>query len=137
MTELLLNKGANVNIQDESENTPLHYAACNSKKDIVALLIKNGANVNLTNAREQKPLDYANQKGFNEIASIILQQNPTDVAIPKENSLAINSINLSPNSSVSKEDIKSKLKELKELLADDLISEDEFNEKKKELLSRM
>ena len=136
MTELLLNKGANVNIQDESENTPLHYAACNGKKDIVALLIKNGANVNLTNAREQKPLDYANQKGFNEIASIILQQNPTDVALPKENSLANNSINLSPNSSVS-EDIKSKLKELKELLADDLISEDEFNEKKKELLSRM
>src|SRR5690606_20745120 len=45
MVELLLGKGADVNIQDESENTPLHYAASNGSKDIVALLIKNGADV--------------------------------------------------------------------------------------------
>ncbi len=137
MVELLLKNGANVNIQDESENTALHYAASNGKKDFVALLIKHGADINLTNVREQKPLDYANQRGFNEISVMILQQNPTNDIFPKQNQLANNPIDLTSNSSVSKEDIKSKLKELKELLEDDLISEDEFNEKKAELLGRL
>ncbi|WBX99481.1 ankyrin repeat domain-containing protein [Chryseobacterium gambrini] len=129
MVELLLNNGADVNIQDESENTALHYAASNGKKDIVALLIKHGANVNLTNVREQKPLDYANQRGFNEITAIILQQNPTNDALPKQNPLANNPVDLTSN-----KDIKSKLKELKELLEDELISEEEYNQKKAELL---
>ena len=137
MVELLLKNGANVNIQDESENTALHYAASNGKKDFVALLIKHGADMNLTNIRKQKPLDYANQRGFNEISVMILQQNPTNDIFPKQNQLANNPIDLTSNSSVSKEDIKSKLKELKELLEDNLISEDEFNEKKAELLGRL
>lgn len=137
MVELLLKNGANVNIQDESENTALHYAASNGKKDFVALLIKHGADINLTNVREQKPLDYANQRGFNEISVMILQQNPTNDIFPKQNQLANNPIDLTSNSSISKEDIKSKLKELKELLEDNLISEDEFNERKAELLGRL
>jgi len=41
------------------------------------------------------------------------------------------------NQNPAKEDIRSKLKELKELFEDDLISEKEFNEKKKELLDKM
>lgn len=100
MVELLLKNGANVNIQDESENTALHYAASNGKKDFVALLIKHGADINLTNVREQKPLDYANQRGFNEISVMILQQNPTNDIFPKQNQLANNPIDLTSNSSV-------------------------------------
>ena len=135
MAELLLNKRSRC---EHSRRVGKYSftlrSVSNGKKDIVALLIKHGADVNLTNVREQRPLDYANQRGFNEIAAIILQQNPNNDTLPKQNPLANNPIDLTSNSSVSKEDIKSKLKELKELLEDELISEEEYNQKKAELL---
>jgi ankyrin repeat protein len=72
MVKLLLERGANVNIQDESGNAALHYAASAGKKDIVKYLLEQGADATVVNAKEQKALDYATIKGFNEIASLLL-----------------------------------------------------------------
>jgi len=49
----------------------------------------------------------------------------------------MNMQNSSQESQPAKVDVRSKLKELKELFEDDLISEEEFQAKKKELLDQM
>src|SRR5690606_12014081 len=41
MVKLLIDRGANINIQDESGNSALHYAAANGKKDVLKLLLEN------------------------------------------------------------------------------------------------
>ncbi|RFU80784.1 multiple ankyrin repeats single kh domain [Trichoderma arundinaceum] len=46
MAKILLEKGANPNYRS-MEGTPLIYAACSGKEDIIALLINHGADVNL------------------------------------------------------------------------------------------
>ncbi len=72
MAKLLLDRGANVNIQDESGNTALHCAASAGKKDIVKYLLEQGADVTVVNAREQKAIDYASIKGLMRIATLLL-----------------------------------------------------------------
>jgi len=44
--KLLISKGADVNAQDEKENTPLRYAAQTGKMEAVRLLVEAGADVN-------------------------------------------------------------------------------------------
>ena len=62
--QLLLDRSANVNIQDESGNTSLHYAALAGKKDIVKYLPGQRAGATMMNAKEQKALGYATIEGF-------------------------------------------------------------------------
>lgn len=63
---------AEVNAQDDSGNTALHYAAVKEKKDIVKYLLEQKEDANLVNIKEQKAIDYSNIKGFNEITELIL-----------------------------------------------------------------
>lgn len=49
MVELLLKKGANVNLSDKTENTPLHWASQNGSADVVQHLLNAHANPNCTN----------------------------------------------------------------------------------------
>ncbi len=46
ITEMLLNKGANIESLDAEENTPLQRAASAGRREIVELLLKRGAKVN-------------------------------------------------------------------------------------------
>ena len=77
MVKLLIEAGANINIQDESGNTPLHYSAANGKKDVVKYLLDNKADASIVNVKEQKAIDYSNVKGFNEITELILKYAPS------------------------------------------------------------
>lgn len=45
LAELLIKKGADVNVKDKWDSTPLHYAAYYGGKEIVELLVNNGANI--------------------------------------------------------------------------------------------
>ena len=53
----LIDNGANVNIEDEKEWTPLHYAARKGHVDIVKLLVDACADVTVTSETGQKPED--------------------------------------------------------------------------------
>jgi ankyrin repeat protein len=65
VSKLLIEKGADVNAEDETGNTPLHYAAMEpGRSSLIDLLIKNGAIVYARNAASQTPRDIADKKGF-------------------------------------------------------------------------
>lgn len=71
--KLLISKGADVNIRDQKDMTPLHLAASNGHTDIAAILIDKGANVN---ARIDEycvtPLHVAAVWGKTAVAELLL-----------------------------------------------------------------
>lgn len=56
---LVKTKGANVNVIDIFNNTPLHDAASRGNYAMVKFLLRNGADANATNRKNQKAIDYA------------------------------------------------------------------------------
>ena len=131
MVKLLIEKGAHVNIQDESGNTPLHYAAANGKKDTVKFLLEKSADPGVVNVKEQKAIDYANIKGFNEITGLLLKFGPA-------NQPPGNTATESPKSQPAGGDLSSKkqaLLDLKELLDAGILSQEEFNSEKTKILN--
>lgn len=126
MLKLLLERGANINIQDESGNTALHYAASNGKKDVVKYLLDQHADVAIINTKEQKAIDYASIKGFNEIAALLLSYNsPNATAAPKV-------AESKTESSITNK--KQALLDLKELLDAGVLSQTEFDDEKAKIL---
>ena len=62
IVELLIDKGAELNIKDDDGVTPLHEAVRSiSHKDIIELLITNGADINAKTKRGSTPLDWAQE----------------------------------------------------------------------------
>ena len=59
ITELLITNGADVNAKSNGGGTPLHQAAGNSHKEVAQLLISKGADVNAKTKRGETPLDQA------------------------------------------------------------------------------
>jgi len=59
IVELLIAKGADVNVKFGNGMTPLHYAALRGRKEIAELFIANGADVNAKNDGGKTPLDEA------------------------------------------------------------------------------
>ena len=55
IAELLLEHGADVNLQDGEGNTPLHYAARNFDAEMICFLVKKGADVNARNRANFTP----------------------------------------------------------------------------------
>jgi ankyrin repeat protein len=133
MLKLLIEKGANVNIQDESGNTALHYAAANGKKDAVKFLLEKSADPTIVNIKEQKAIDYSNIKGFNEITELLLKFGPSNISNQPIKDMAPIENNTSP----AKNDITSKkqaLLDLKELLDAGILSQEEFDAEKAKIL---
>ena len=65
--------GADVNEKDDSEWTPLHYAASYGRKEIANLLIAKCANVNAKNRIGLTPLHDAAFGGHKEIAELLIE----------------------------------------------------------------
>jgi len=57
--EMLIARGADVNIANKHSDTPLHGAAAARSEEVVAMLLEAGANLNPVNDRSQTPLDIA------------------------------------------------------------------------------
>uniref|UniRef100_A0A673UDP9 Unconventional myosin-XVI n=1 Tax=Suricata suricatta TaxID=37032 RepID=A0A673UDP9_SURSU len=70
IAEILIDRGVNVNHQDEDFWTPMHIACACDNPDIVLLLILAGANVLLQDVNGNIPLDYAMEG--TESSSILL-----------------------------------------------------------------
>jgi ankyrin repeat protein len=128
MVKLLLDKGATINIQDESGNTALHYASANGKKDMVKLLLEKGADASVVNAKEQKAIDYSNIKGYNEITELLLKFSPSNTVNP---AVAKTETVVPPADMSSK---KQALLDLKELLDAGILSQEEFDQEKSKIL---
>jgi len=72
MFMLLIDNGADVNIQDEQGDTPLHYAAQEGLTEITKILIAKGANVNAKGVKDKTPLHAAAKGGNRDIVVSLL-----------------------------------------------------------------
>jgi len=68
----LLDRGADLNVEDEKGNTPLHLASIFRHDEIVDLLIQHKADVDLFNAQGQTPLHLASLYGNPESIKLLL-----------------------------------------------------------------
>jgi len=73
--QLFIEKGCNVNAQNNNGETPLHKAIFNNyvRLLMVDLLLKNGANVNLNNSMGESALHYAVRLGRDDLVSVLLR----------------------------------------------------------------
>jgi ankyrin repeat protein len=72
--EVMVAKGANVNVQDQKKRTPLIFAATNGHTSAVAFLISQGAEVNAKDSGGRTALLYASKRSFNETAALLLDK---------------------------------------------------------------
>ncbi|ELW47454.1 Myosin-XVI [Tupaia chinensis] len=80
IAEILIDRGVNVNHQDEDLWTPMHIACACDHPDIVLLLIVAGANVLLQDVNGNIPLDYAVEgTESSSILLIYLEENGVDL----------------------------------------------------------
>ncbi|NWH47501.1 FEM1C protein, partial [Fregata magnificens] len=70
ITAILVECGADVNVRDSDNNSPLHIAALNNHPDIMNLLIKSGSHFDATNSHKQTASDLLDEK---EIAKNLIQ----------------------------------------------------------------
>ncbi len=72
IARMLIDAGADVNIQDKFGWVPLHWAAGRGQVKIVRMLIDAGANVNVQNEWGKTPLHVAAGRGEVEIARMLI-----------------------------------------------------------------
>ncbi len=71
IVKLLLDLGANIDLQNVQGNTPLHLAARNGNLSTVQLLLVRGANATLANANGQTPLALAHQYHHPDVVAFL------------------------------------------------------------------
>ena len=73
VVEQLLDRGADVNVQEKTGNTPLHFAAISNASEVVELLLERGAYVNAQDNGGTTPLhNAASNNASSEIAEVLL-----------------------------------------------------------------
>ena len=96
LVQLLVEKGANVNVTDVSGNTPLHMAVKERNKTGVKFLLEQGADVNVANVWGYTPLHLAAK--FRVIMDAAYKKrNESLVSILLENGSDVNVANVSGN----------------------------------------
>lgn len=78
IVEALLSEGADVDVQDEDENTALHKACENGNKDIVKILLEHNAYTDLENDYDETPLSIARDKGNRYIVGLLHKSGAID-----------------------------------------------------------
>ncbi|XP_050680984.1 integrin-linked protein kinase isoform X2 [Leptidea sinapis] len=68
IVEMLIRRGARINVTNMGDDTPLHLAAAHGHRPIVQLLLQNRVDVNFTNEHGNSPLHYACFWGYSAIA---------------------------------------------------------------------
>lgn len=73
--ELLLAKGAQVDIQDEYGNTPLHAAVILKRTDVITSLLQKGANVNIQDEYGNTASHFAAEAGYQKAIDLLHKKN--------------------------------------------------------------
>ena len=90
VARLLLERGADVDMQDKDHDSPLHSASHNGKLEIVRVLLNHGAIANATNDWDETPLhhlsqgEYESQADGARIAQFLLDRG-VDVNVQDKN----------------------------------------------------
>jgi cytohesin len=71
---LLIKGGAFLEIENEEQSTPLHFAVLYNSKDSVEVLLQNGANVNARGKNCCTPLHLSVINGNREIVELLLKK---------------------------------------------------------------
>ena len=78
---LLLEKGADINLQDGNGCTALHRASRFGDKAIVKFLLDNGADLTLQDEQQRNALYEASHEGSEDVVQLLLEK-ATDVELP-------------------------------------------------------
>ena len=82
---LLLEKGAELEVKDERNRTPLWYAARNGHKTVVQQLLEKGAELEAKDERNRTPLWYAVRSGHEAVVQLLLEKGAKLEANDKRN----------------------------------------------------
>ena len=74
MAQLLIEQGANVNIENKDKERPLHWAIDNENMPMVTLLVEKGADVYAPNSKGKRPLQLAIDTGNTELIEYLQKQ---------------------------------------------------------------
>lgn len=77
MAECLLSNGADPNVAQQGEWTPLHQAAAHGQVEMVRLLLKYDANAKTTNEDGETPLSLAQKNGHTEVVDLLSPDDST------------------------------------------------------------
>ncbi len=86
--DMLIDKGASLDIGDYQGNTPLHSAASHNYAEITRLLIGRGAPLDIKNNRDRTALSLAKSHGYHEIARMLKEAAKLRKQQAKENAKA-------------------------------------------------
>jgi hypothetical protein len=70
---LLLDHGADINVQSQIGRTPLHVATYNGALEVVRVLLEHGADVEVTNNDGQTVLQVAIEEGHGKVVKLLLE----------------------------------------------------------------
>ncbi|KAI3834075.1 hypothetical protein MKW92_007777, partial [Papaver armeniacum] len=81
--DYLLKMGANPEIPDDSNCSPLHHAAIKGHKEIIPLLLSKGINVDVAN-EHGSPLIFAAAHGYHDTVKVLLDHGANPNLICRE-----------------------------------------------------
>ncbi len=79
IVELLLDRGADANATDNTDQTSLHLASKNGHDSIVDMLLRRGAKMDAEDCSLQTPLMQAAKSGHDDTVKLLLEHGASDV----------------------------------------------------------